>query len=195
MTAGASQSGSTDSKPATTTDQKNDLTSMPMSEVEKQLCTSPDGLSQAEAEKRLAQYGPNEIAEHKTNPLLKFLGYFWGPIPWMIEVAVILSGAVQHWADFFIILVLLVANGVVGYSEEHQAGNAIDALKAKLATTARVRRDGEWVTQDQQQRMMIRCVVQPLQRAHRDDLLHRRAQGSVRGRGHLPGASRRSTKR
>src|SRR5664280_838866 len=183
--------------PGSTTkpDPKDDLKSLPLSEVEKQLETSPDGLSQGEATKRLAQYGPNEIAEDRTNPLLKFLSYFWGPIPWMIEVAVILSGAVQHWADFFIILVLLVANGVVGYSEEHQAGNAIDALKAKLATTARVRRDGEWVTQDQQQRMMIRCVVQPLQRAHRDDLLHRRAQGSVRGRGHLPGASRRSTKR
>ena len=146
MTAGATQSSSSDSKPATTTDQKNDFKSMPMSEVEKQLGTSPDGLSQAEAKERLAQYGPNEIAEHTTNPLLKFLSYFWGPIPWMIEVAVILSGAVRHWPDFFIILVLLVANAVVGYSEEHQAGNAIDALKAKLATTARVRRDGEWVT-------------------------------------------------
>ena len=107
---------------------------------------TPDGLTQAEAAKRLAQYGPNEIAEHKTNPLLKFLSYFWGPIPWMIEVAVILSGAVGHWPDFFIILVLLVANAVVGYTEERQAGNAIDALKAKLAITARVRRDGEWVT-------------------------------------------------
>jgi hypothetical protein len=95
--------------------------------------SSPDGLSQAEAAKRLAQYGPNEIAEHKTNPLLKFLSYFWGPIPWMIEVAVILSGAVGHWPDFFIILVLLVANAVVGFWEERQAGNAIDALKAKLA--------------------------------------------------------------
>ena len=146
MKAGATQSSSSDSKPATTTDQKNDLTSMPMSEVEKKLGTSPDGLSGAEATERLAHYGPNEIVEHKTNPLLKFLGYFWGPIPWMIEVAVILSGAVRHWADFFIILVLLVANGVVGYSEEHQAGNAIDALKAKLATTARVRRDGQWLT-------------------------------------------------
>src|SRR5664280_751803 len=119
MTAGANQSSSTDSEPATTTDQKNDLKSLPMAEVEKKLGTAPDGLSQAEATKRLAQYGPNEIAEHKTNPLLKFLGYFWGPIPWMIEVAVILSGAVRHWADFFIILLLLVANGVVGSSAEH----------------------------------------------------------------------------
>src|SRR5664280_1802503 len=145
MTAGANQSSSTDSKPATTTDQKNDLTSMPMSEVEKQLGTSPDGLSQAEAEKRLAQYGPNEIAEHKTNPLLKFLGYFWGPIPWMIEVAVILSGVVRHWPDFFIILLLLVTNAVVAFWEERQAGNEIAALKAKLAIKARVIRDGKWI--------------------------------------------------
>nr|WP_234818075.1 plasma-membrane proton-efflux P-type ATPase [Mycolicibacterium sphagni] len=113
--------------------------------MQKDLGYSPDGLSTVEATKRLAQYGPNEIAEHKTNPLLKFLGYFWGPIPWMIEIAVILSGAVGHWPDFFIILLLLVANGVVGYTEERQAGNAIEALKAKLAINARVVRDGAWV--------------------------------------------------
>ena len=77
-----------------------------MPEVEKKLGSSPDGLSQAEAKKRLAQYGPNEIEEKKTNPLLKFLTYFWGPIPWMIEAAVILSGVVRHWPDFFIILVV-----------------------------------------------------------------------------------------
>ena len=146
MTTDTNESSSSDLKNAATPDQEHDLASMPMSEVETQLGASVDGLSQAEAQKRLAQYGPNEIVEHKTNPLLKFLGYFCGPIPWMIEVAVILSGAVRHWADFFIILVLLVANGVVGYYEEHKAGNAIDALKDKLATTARVRRDGEWVT-------------------------------------------------
>ncbi len=124
----------------------HDLKTLPMSEVEKELDSSVDGLTQAEATRRLTQYGPNEIAEHKTNPLLKFLSYFWGPIPWMIEVAVILSGAVGHWPDFFIILVLLLANAVVGYTEERQAGNAIDALKAKLAINARVKRDGTWVT-------------------------------------------------
>ncbi len=124
---------------------KDDLKSLPLAEVEKRLGSSPDGLSQAEAQKRLTQYGPNEIEEKKTNPLLKFLAYFWGPIPWMIEVAVILSGAVQHWPDFFIILLLLVTNAVVGFWEEHQAGNAIAALKAKLAIKARVKRDGKWV--------------------------------------------------
>jgi H+-transporting ATPase len=124
----------------------HDLKSAPMPELDEELFYSPDGLSSAQATRRLAQYGPNEIADHKTNPLLKFLSYFWGPIPWMIEIAVILSGAVGHWPDFFIILLLLLANGVVGYTEERQAGNAIEALKAKLAINARVKRDGAWVT-------------------------------------------------
>ena len=125
-------------------DAKDDLKSLPMPEVEKKLGSSPDGLTQAEAEKRLTQYGPNEIEEKKTNPFLKFLTYFWGPIPWMIEGAVILSGVVRHWPDFFIILLLLVSNAVVGFWEEHQAGNAIAALKAKLAIKAKVKRDGKW---------------------------------------------------
>ena len=86
-------------------DAKDDLKTLPMPEVEKRLTTTTDGLTQAEAAKRLAQYGPNEITEKKSNPLLKFLSYFWGPIPWMIEAAVILSGVVRHWPDFGIILV------------------------------------------------------------------------------------------
>jgi H+-transporting ATPase len=127
-------------------DPKDDLKSLPLHEVEKQLGTSPDGLSQAEATKRLAQYGPNEIEEKKTSAFRKLLTYFWGPIPWMIEGAVVLSGVDRHWPDFFIILVLLVANAMVGFWEERQAGNAIDALKANLAIKARVIRDGKWTT-------------------------------------------------
>jgi H+-transporting ATPase len=130
-----------EAKPAS----KVDLKSLPLADVEKTLQSSPDGLTQAEAEKRLAQYGPNEIEEKKTNPFLKFLTYFWGPIPWMIEAAVILSAVAQHWPDFGIILLLLLANAVVGFWEERQAGDAIDALKAKLAVKARVRRDGKWI--------------------------------------------------
>jgi H+-transporting ATPase len=54
----------------------DDLKSLPMPELQAKLGSSPDGLTQAEAGKRLAQYGPNEIEEKKTNPLLKFLSYF-----------------------------------------------------------------------------------------------------------------------
>lgn len=105
---------------------------------------SRDGLTQQEARAQLARCGYNELREKKVNPLLKFLSYFWGPIPWMIEAAVILSAAVQHWADFGIILTLLVANAVIGFWEEFQAGNAIAARKARLALTARVKRGGVW---------------------------------------------------
>src|SRR5208283_1610900 len=132
-------------KPGSKPDVKDDLKSLPLAELEKKLGSSPDGLTQAEAQKRLTQYGPNEIEEKKTNPFLKFLTYFWGPIPWMIEAAVILSAVARHWPDFGIILVLLMANAVVGFWEEREAGNAIEALKAKLAIKARVIRDGKWV--------------------------------------------------
>jgi H+-transporting ATPase len=124
---------------------KDDLQTVPLAEVERKLGSSPDGLTQVEAQKRLTQYGPNEIAEKKTNEILKFLSYFWGPIPWMIEAAVILSAAARHWPDFGIILILLLANAMVGFWEEHQAGNAVAALKATLAIKARVKRDGKWV--------------------------------------------------
>jgi H+-transporting ATPase len=105
---------------------------------------SSAGLTLEEARRRLEQYGYNEIPEKRVNPLLKFLSYFWGPIPCMIEIAVILSAVVGHWADFGIILVLLVMNAVVGFWEEYQAGNTIAALKATLALKARVKRDGAW---------------------------------------------------
>ena len=134
------------SKPGSKPAQKNELQTLAMADVEKKLGSSANGLSQTEATKRLAQYGPNEIKEKKTNAVLKFLSYFWGPIPWMIEAAVVLSGVVRHWPDFFIILLLLVANAAIGFWEERQAGDAIEALKAKLAIKARVIRDGKWIT-------------------------------------------------
>ncbi|MGB6875838.1 MAG: plasma-membrane proton-efflux P-type ATPase [Candidatus Acidiferrales bacterium] len=144
MTSIADQPKGPESKPGSKPDPKDDLKSLSLPEVEKKLGSSPNGLTQAQAQKRLAQYGPNEIAEKKTNVFLKFLAYFWGPIPWMIEGAVILSGVVRHWLDFFIILFLLFSNAVIAFWEEHQAGNEIAALRAKLATKATVKRDGKW---------------------------------------------------
>jgi H+-transporting ATPase len=130
-------------KPAA--DGEDDLKSLAMPDLFAKLGSTKDGLSGAEAAKRLTRYGPNEIAEKADNPFLKFLGYFWGPIPWMIEAAVILSAVVRHWLDFGVILLLLCTNAVVGFWEEHQAGDAIAALKSQLAVNARVRRDGKWV--------------------------------------------------
>ncbi len=117
-------------------------------ELFQKLSSSDKGLSASEAKKRLEQYGYNEIAEKKVNPLLKLLSYFWGPIPWMIEIAAILSAIVHHWEDFWIIFALLVLNAVVGFWEEHKADNAIELLKQRLALKGRVLRDGKWIEVD-----------------------------------------------
>jgi H+-transporting ATPase len=109
-----------------------------------QLNSSSQGLSGTEAQNRLAAYGSNALEEEKTHPLLKFLGYFWGPIPWMIEVAAILSAVVRRWPDLFIIVFLLLFNAVIGFWEEHEASNALEALKEQLALKARALRDGKW---------------------------------------------------
>ncbi len=113
-------------------------------ELFKRLSSSKQGLSSSEAAKRLKKYGYNEIVEKKISPLIKFLLYFWGPIPWMIEIAAVLSAVVKHWADLIIILVLLIFNGVVGFWQEFQAGNAVEQLKKGLALKGRVLRDGKW---------------------------------------------------
>jgi len=115
-----------------------------LEELKAKLKTSDGGLTQKEAENRIAQYGYNELTEKKANLFLKFFSYLWGPIPWMIEIAIILSGLVRQWDDFFIILSLLIINAIVGFWQEFQAGNTIDALKAKLAPKAKVKRDSAW---------------------------------------------------
>ena len=113
-------------------------------ELFSKLKSSSKGIKDAEAQERLEQYGYNELLEKKTSPFRKFIGYFWAPIPWMIEIAAILSAIIQHWEDFIIISVLLLLNGVVGFWQENKADNAIELLKKKMALQGRVLRDGEW---------------------------------------------------
>ena len=109
-----------------------------------QAAAAPGGLTSARAGELLRQYGENALAEERTNPLLKFLGYFWGPIPWMIEIAAVLSGVTGRWDEFGIIVTMLLLNAGVGYFEEYKADSAIAALRQRLALTARVLRDGAW---------------------------------------------------
>ncbi len=118
--------------------------SMKVEEIYSQLSTNNEGLRQVEVNKRLEIYGYNEIIEQKVNPIIKFLRNFWGPIPWMIEVAIVISAIIGHWTDFWIIFILLMVNGVVRFWEENKADNAIELLKNKLAVKARVLRDKKW---------------------------------------------------
>ena len=121
-----------------------DLEKMGTEELFKSFQTSTEGLSSAEAQSRLETYGPNSVEEAKHNALLQFLNYFWGPIPWMIETAAVLSVILKHWTDFIIIMVMLVFNAVIGFWQEHQASNALEALKRNLALDSRCLRDKKW---------------------------------------------------
>ncbi len=105
---------------------------------------SAGGLSAQEAARKLAETGPNALPEEKTAPWLRFLRFFWGPIPWMIEVAAVLSAVVRHWTDLIVICALLLFNAVIGFWQERKAQNALEALKSQLALKARVCRDGQW---------------------------------------------------
>ena len=113
-------------------------------ELFQKLSSTSQGLSAEQAAESLSVYGFNEIEEKKASVLKKLLGYFWGPIPWMIEAAAILSAIVHDVADFCIILALLGMNALVGFWEEYQADSTIEALKKKLALEARVKRNGSW---------------------------------------------------
>ncbi|MGB9125477.1 MAG: cation-transporting P-type ATPase [Nitrosotalea sp.] len=109
------------------------------------LSTGKTGINSQEAKNRLEEYGHNEIEEKKINPFRKLLGYFYGPIPFMIEVAAIISAIISHWEDFWIIISLLLINGTVAFFQEHKADNAISLLKQKLSIRSRALRDGKWV--------------------------------------------------
>ncbi|KAI9227427.1 MAG: h(+)-transporting atpase [Piptocephalis tieghemiana] len=107
------------------------------------LQTDPDfGLTPQEAKSRQRKYGYNELTEDKENYLLKILMFFYGPIQTLIFVAAILAGAFQDWIDFGLILGLLVLNAIVGFLQEYQAGSTIAQLKATLALSADVIREG-----------------------------------------------------
>ena len=83
------------------------------------------GLPREEAERRLEEYGENLLADHRAGFVERIARFFWGPIPWMIEAAALLSAALRHWDDLVIILAMLLINAGVGFWQEFKAGNAI----------------------------------------------------------------------
>ncbi|KAG2497004.1 hypothetical protein HYH03_005008 [Edaphochlamys debaryana] len=112
------------------------------------LNTTHHGLSSAEVEKRLQEYGPNKLPESKRIALLVFLGYMWNPLSWAMEAAAIIAIALLDYADFALIVGLLILNAVISYVEEANADNAIKALAGALAPKCKALRDGTLQTVD-----------------------------------------------
>ncbi len=111
-----------------------------------ELMSSPKGLTSKAATTLLAKDGPNAIVA-KEEPLWhKLFGYFWGPIPWMIEAAALISLVRQDWVDFGVVFGLLIYNAAVGFWQDAKAASALAALRKSLALNARALRDGKWQT-------------------------------------------------
>ena len=125
------------------------LEKAPVETVLSQLAVQPErGLSSAEANKRLAEYGPNALVEEEVSLLRKVLGYFTGPIAYMIEAAAAVSAVISHWGDFAVISALLVFNAALEFWQDRKASGALAALKKGLAPEATTLRDGAWQTLD-----------------------------------------------
>ena len=139
----------TTDKTATTEKGGTDLESMPVDGVLRQLQTDPaKGLSGAEVERRLRQYGPNALPEKHVSLARKILKYFTGPIAFMIEAAALVSAFLGRWDDFLIIFGLLVFNASLELWQDMKASNALAALKKSLAPHATALRDGALKTID-----------------------------------------------
>ncbi len=104
------------------------------------------GLTGAEALTRLRQYGPNEVTTTRPHPLAAFALKFWAPVPWMLEATAVLELALGKWLEAMIVGIILVLNALIGFVQEGRAQAAIELLRARLAVSARVLRNGTWTT-------------------------------------------------
>jgi len=112
------------------------------------LNTSPGGLSSKEAERRLAEVGPNEVVEKRENPVLEYLKRYWGPLPWLMEVTAVLSYLTGRVLEAGIMAGLLVLNATLGHFHARSSRKAVEALKRRLSIRVSVLRDGRWVEKD-----------------------------------------------
>ncbi|KAM3404082.1 hypothetical protein ACQJBY_007275 [Aegilops geniculata] len=132
-----------------------DLENIPVEEVFENLQCTHAGLTSKDGQDRIAVFGPNKLEEKKESEILKFLGFMWNPLSWVMEVAAIMAIALANgggrppdWQDFVGIIALLLLNSTISYIEESNAGSSAKALMANLAPKTKVLRDGRWSEQD-----------------------------------------------
>jgi H+-transporting ATPase len=130
-----------------------------LEETLKFLETTTDGIKESEVNKRLELFGYNEILERKKNPFLEFLLRYWGPMPWLLELAMVLSFIVNRYLEGAIIFVLLTVNAVIGYIHSRGSQKALELLKKKLAIKAKVLRDGKWVIKEAREIVLGDIIV------------------------------------
>jgi len=125
-----------------------DLERIPIEEVFEKIRCTREGLTSNEGDKCLQIFGFNKLEEKKERKILKFLGFMWNPLSWVMGIAAIMEIALENgdnkppdWQDFLGIVVLLVINSTISFIEENNAVNASVALMTGLAPMTKVLRD------------------------------------------------------
>ena len=117
--------------------------SLTATEALKELDSSPDGLVIQEAQNRLLVYGPNELKKEKRkSPLTLLLRQFTNALMIILLIAIALSFAVGEVGDAAIILAIVIASAILGFTQEYRSEKAVEALRKMTAPTANVMRNG-----------------------------------------------------
>ncbi len=104
----------------------------------------PNGLTSAEAARRLAADGANSVTDAAVHPFRDVIGKFWAPVPWLLEAAIVLQLVLHDYLEAAIVFGLLMFNAILSYFQSSRAQATLAALKSKLALNASVLRDGAW---------------------------------------------------
>src|SRR5512137_1258339 len=130
--------------PADSTDGKAKYWTKSPDELWQELHSSPKGLSQTEAEQRLETVGPNVIgARREVTPLKLFLNQFKSPIVLILIFATLMSAFLQDWPDAIIILLIVMGSAILSFTQENNAHNAAEKLRAQLTIKTNVLREGQ----------------------------------------------------
>lgn len=126
----------------------NEYERLPLDQVLEILKVSKEGLGQEEYEQRIKEYGLNEVAEKKKNPVIQFLKRFWGPMPWLLEITVILNIIIQKYVEAVVVFSLLLINSIIGFIQAQNSHKAVELLKKQLEVQCQVLRNNEWIIVD-----------------------------------------------
>ncbi len=131
-----------------TTKATADFANLTIEDAYRVLTTSTTGLTEDEAKRRINELGYNELSEKRKNPFIDFLARYWGPMPWLLELTMVLSYIIGHYLEVVIVFALLTTNAIIGFHHTRSSLKALELLKKRLAIKAKVLRNGEWVVKD-----------------------------------------------